>query len=490
MNTKQILLVVLISFLACSQITSAGYIGDSDTVMRLGKFSISPFNYIIEQFNSTHMQSVNASGYTVKSTNVTALFDVGEGKTFFVRNGVYNITSTYLELANNTAIIGESMLDTVFLNGRLGSNLMGGMFECKNQNTSGRAYNITLKNFCVDGAYPSATSQSFGIVFENADDITLENLYMKNLWHDAIAFNTITTQRGHGSVSGSKTSNHIRINHIDGYNLGVDLIAFGTTGGSDAVINDVGCEKWGQNGTTAGRVITFCNFTDALVSNVYANKSTLGDGIVCWNSRNIEFENIIIRDAGSNGIRLSPDDITRCENLQFANVYINGSGQNGIYLGMAENCSFANVYIEHSTWSAFNVSAGQFNQYSNLKLVHNLQYGFYSEANNQYINGVYWIHNTLGEWVLPTTCLIFNSAGNKTQNWGFATDKVSGGTINHGLGVTPTSVIASGETTGVICSTRTFSATNFVVGLAWHNGTSVDADHTPQDVSWYGIYQP
>jgi hypothetical protein len=466
----------------------------SETWNPTAYITVKQYDYIIDKVGSYYCMR-NGTGNTAiqyRSTNFTKTFNfaVGNGSSVYIKNGYYPVTGLFLELDNNSLVVGESMINTVIYNSRTGSNSIGGIFETANMGSGSRAYNITLSNFCVDGLYPAATSQSFGIYFENADYVSLDRLKIINVWHDAIAFNTITTARGHGAVTGSKTSNHVSVTNCEGYNIGVDFLAFGTYGGSDVTIDNIKCEKWGQNGTTGGRVITFCNWTDGIVSNVYGNSSVFGDGIVCWLAYNIEFENIIIRDAGSNGIRLSPSGTTRCENLQFSNVFIWSCGENGFYLGMAENCSFTNVQIEDCTWSGFNVSSGQWNQYNNLRLVHNSQYGFWSGANYQYINGVYWSLNTLGEWVLPNTCLIFNSAGNMTQNWGFAADKVSGGTIAHGLGVAPTTVLANAETTGVICSTRTLGATTFVIGLSWYNGTAVDSTHTPQDCSWYAIYQP
>lgn len=122
MNTKQtpsvkrVVLVIstsiLVALLVCSLIGSAGYIGDSNTVMRLGKFSITPYSYVVEPFNSTHYQSINASGYVSQSTSASAVINNAIGNMtqgdLLLKTGTYELSDEIKAVGHNDfAILGE-----------------------------------------------------------------------------------------------------------------------------------------------------------------------------------------------------------------------------------------------------------------------------------------------------------------------------------------------------------------------------------------------
>lgn len=97
-NVKKLSLIILVSLLVCSQIGNSAYIGDSDTVIRLGKFSITPYSYVIEPYNSTHYQSINETGYVYQSTNASQVFqftfgNLTDGGSIFIKQGIYYIDS-------------------------------------------------------------------------------------------------------------------------------------------------------------------------------------------------------------------------------------------------------------------------------------------------------------------------------------------------------------------------------------------------------------
>jgi hypothetical protein len=99
-NIKIVCLSILISALVCSQIGNSAYIGDPSTVMSLGKYSLSPFDYLVEPVNSTYYQSVNGSGYVFQSTNRTHVETLcvnnltSSGGIVFLKNVQWNTSIT------------------------------------------------------------------------------------------------------------------------------------------------------------------------------------------------------------------------------------------------------------------------------------------------------------------------------------------------------------------------------------------------------------
>ena len=97
--------------------------------------------------------------------------------------------STNVSIHSYTKLYGEGY-STILKNSRpQGRGKMAGILL--NEHLGGETHvwdtNITISDLTIDGDMPNHFG--FGITFEDANNLTLSNLYMKNVDADAIGFN-------------------------------------------------------------------------------------------------------------------------------------------------------------------------------------------------------------------------------------------------------------------------------------------------------------
>jgi hypothetical protein len=150
MNHKTACLTLSVFFIAVLLVSFVGatsYIGDSGTIMYHQKYSIYPYSYMIEPFNSTFYQSINASGYVYQSTNASKVYNfvagnLTNGEKVHIRNGTYNVDNPAIITANYTIWDGEGWNTKINISG------IGG-FLLSNANYEQR--NVEFRDLCFDG---------------------------------------------------------------------------------------------------------------------------------------------------------------------------------------------------------------------------------------------------------------------------------------------------------------------------------------------------
>jgi parallel beta-helix repeat protein len=142
-----VLTLSILLILSLALVSFSTYIGDDSTVMRFGKYSISPYSFIVEQFNSTHYQSINASGYVYQSTNASAVFNNAFGNStgkIFAKTGIYTITSP-IYLGAGDWLDGEGWGNTLFVLGAECDMFRNADFRVAN------TPNVTISNIRMNG---------------------------------------------------------------------------------------------------------------------------------------------------------------------------------------------------------------------------------------------------------------------------------------------------------------------------------------------------
>jgi hypothetical protein len=109
-NLKNLGLAILVGILASALIVNAGYIGDPSTTIRHDKFSLIPYKWAVEQFNSTAYQSWNSTGWVIQSLDDQALIQACIDDTTPVGGEILIVAGSYsatITLKTNIRLVIE-----------------------------------------------------------------------------------------------------------------------------------------------------------------------------------------------------------------------------------------------------------------------------------------------------------------------------------------------------------------------------------------------
>jgi hypothetical protein len=466
MNKQKTVVLTLSVLLVLSlvSVNLAGYIGDTSTVMRLGKFSLFPYSYVIEPFNSTHVQSVNASGYEYQSTNVSAVREFAIGNmttgTILYKAGTYNFTNS---LKGKSCIqeYGEGNA-TVF---RPQDASVSPLFDF-GVLTDSELEKVRLSNFKIDMC---GYSNTIAISLKNTKDSEFDHLL---IYRYHIGF---YVEGGSGSYYSFWNNFH--------NNLGVGLPADTTK--AFFFLASRAWDSW----------ISYC-----CVDSYYGYGIWMQDNVTGWNIDDCWFAhttNAIYIWAGQGNVN----------SIHLRTSWLDLPTADAVYVNVSTGWGFANSEFAHNVFVAvsagfnnffFNGSGGyvtrvtienNFDNYQTKAYIANKTGTFVSFENVNFYNnqmraGASGTYNGFN--------FAYNDIRNDiaciTERWGVNSTAQDGGLQSHGLSGTPSCVfVTSGNTTiNCICSVGSLGAVYFTYNLEDDAGASL----TGQTVFWVAYYKP
>jgi len=334
---------------------------------------------ILEVFrDSTNSYTVSISGSTVSAKNDqtgivefsgtdaakvinSTLNALTPGGSVLIKSGTY-MMSTNVSIHSYTKLYGEGY-STILKNSRpQGRGKMAGILL--NEHLGGETHvwdtNITISDLTIDGDMPNHFG--FGITLEDANNLTLSNLYMKNVDADAIGFNGFDngSQGGRGQCNG--TSTNVIIQNVLCEDEGVDCLELHNV--TNFYINNITSIRHGTRTDTNGNGITLaCNTNHGLVFNVTAINSTGGS---------LQRSNGLTFYAGSHDVNIT--DLT-AENNNGRCIHIESSAKNIILTNMQclKNKNYG-IYIKQSSDVKIINAEVDFNTYDGILLIqsHNI----------------------------------------------------------------------------------------------------------------------
>lgn len=464
LEIRKLVFVLLVSVLVCSQLGLAGYVGEDGTVMRFGKYS-SPYSFVVEQFNSTHYQSINASGYTYQSTNASAVFQTareglgtlasGAKGDIFVKTGTYQISKDII-LGKITHLHCEA--GTVF---NVTANLDCGAIVIDTTNVLYTDWaiedvTINMNDFNGDGIYSTNASQT-GSITKSA----IKNIYI------------------YGVKAG-----YAGINLTNAFVFDFNQIRISTNGiGIKLKLNDVliaGNGIWhdvyiglGANGAvglevdeSATKHYTLMQFDRFQVYGVGYDDTV---GIKLNGTQHCQFNKVDIEGCDI-GVCLNDTDY-----IDFFAPFIwdsavvsdcvgffieDGATRNMIFGGTIQSATGAWSYVDNSTAGA---SPGDENSLSGVTVY---KEWYIANSNTRFDRCYLWNTNS------GSAKATFNTASRTVADdeW-----------VPHYVSATPTYVVfqvvtATYDSVPVVVHCATSNSTHFQVTVYWTNGTAITAD--------------